>query len=84
MKSAWAASLSPTKALPANLQTRGALLDELDLEPEQHAGLDRRAELGAVDRHEIDELARAGEAERFDREHAGRLGERLDDQHARA
>src|SRR5947209_6772657 len=61
----------------------GALLDEFDLELEQHARLDGRTELRAVDGHEIDELAGSGEAERFDGENARGLGERLDDQHAR-
>src|SRR5438270_7599605 len=37
------------------------LLDELDVEPEQDARLDRLTELRAFDRHEIDELARPGE-----------------------
>src|SRR3982751_616438 len=59
-----------------------ALLDELDLEAEQHAGLDWFPELHAVDRHEIDELARPGEAEAFDREHARGLRQRLDLEHA--
>ena len=60
-----------------------ALLEEFDFEAEQHAGLDRLAELHAVDGHEIDELARTGEAEALDREHAGGLRQRLDLQHAR-
>src|SRR5690606_13563409 len=68
---------------PRELAHAGALLDEFDLEVEQHARLDRRTELRALDRHEIDELAGAGEAERFDREYAGCLRQRLDDQHAR-
>ena len=65
------AATSPSSSRPAGeLADARALLDELDLEPEQDAGFDRLAELHAVDRHEIDELARAGEAEAFDREHA--------------
>src|SRR5438067_13318232 len=52
------------------LAHRGALLDELDIQPEQDPGLDRRAKFRAFDGHEINELARAGEAQRFDREHA--------------
>src|ERR671912_2781567 len=36
----------------------GPLLDELDLEPKQHARLDRRPKLGALDGHEINQLAR--------------------------
>ena len=65
------------------LADAGPLLDELDLEPKEHAGLDRSAEFRPLDGHEIDQLAGVREAERFDREHARRLGERLDDQHAR-
>ena len=60
------------------MQTLGALLDELDLEAEQDAGFDRLAELHAVDGHEIDQLAGAGEAQAFDREHARGLGQSLD------
>src|SRR5947209_7218516 len=59
-----------------------ALLHELDLKLEQHARLDRGAELRPFDGHEVNELARAGEAERFDGEDSGGLGERLDDQHS--
>src|SRR5689334_5265130 len=60
-----------------------ALLDKLHFEPQEHARFDRLAELRPIDRHEIDELARTGEAESFDGKHARRLGERLDDQHSR-
>src|SRR3546814_10470069 len=59
-----------------------ALLDELDLEPEQYAGFDRSPEFRLVDRHEIDELARAREPERFDCEDPRRLRQRLDDEDA--
>src|SRR5689334_13684216 len=54
------------------------LLDELDFQAEQDSGLDGFAELHAVDRHEINELAGASEPEAFDGEHASRLGQRLD------
>ena len=57
VKLASAASLPSTLARPANLHTLRALLDEFDVELEQAAGLDRRAELGALDGHEIDQLA---------------------------
>src|SRR3546814_944657 len=36
-------------------------LKDIDVEVEQHAGLDGLAELHPVDAHEIDELARAAE-----------------------
>src|SRR3546814_12692985 len=49
-----------------------ALLDELDLEPEQYAGFDRSPAFRLVDRHEIDQLARAREPERFDCENPRR------------
>src|SRR3546814_8685789 len=48
------------------------------MEVEQHAGFDGLAELHPVDAHEIDELARAAEAERFDRENAAGLRQCLD------
>ena len=70
-------------ARPANLQTRRPLLQELDLEFQKHARFDGLAELRVLDRHEIDELARVREAEGFDREDAGGLRQRLDDQDAR-
>src|SRR3546814_13978830 len=59
-----------------------ALLDELDLEPEQYAGFDRSPEFRLVDRHEIDELARAREPESFDGEDPRRLRPRLADEDA--
>src|SRR5437763_12550010 len=43
-----------------------ALLDEFDLQPQQDSRLDRRSKFRALDGHEIDELPRPGEAERFD------------------
>src|SRR4051812_37946838 len=46
---------------PRELADLAAILDQVDLDTQQHAGLDRLAELRPVDRHEIDELARAGE-----------------------
>ena len=66
------------------LADAGALLDELDLEAKQDAGFHRLAELRAVDGHEIDQLAGAGEAQDFDREHARRLRQSLDDGARRA
>src|SRR5687767_7974690 len=51
----------PDQRPAGELADGGALLDEIDLEPKQHAGLDRQAELRAVDRHEINQLAGAGE-----------------------
>src|SRR6266496_2499522 len=55
---------------PRKLADAGALLDKFDLELEQHARLHRLTELRAVNGHEVDELAGAGEAERLHREHA--------------
>jgi hypothetical protein len=76
-----AASLPSTSALPANLHTLARFWTN-----STSSGAARRArpgaELRALDRHEIDQLAAAGEAERFDREHARGLRQRLDDQHA--
>ena len=46
------------KGLAGELPDRPAPLDQIAFEAEQHAGLDRRAELRILDRHEIDELAR--------------------------
>src|SRR6476469_7216145 len=40
----------------------GALLNEFDLEPQENARFDRLPELHPVDRHEVNELARPGEA----------------------
>src|SRR3546814_17062166 len=57
-------------------------LKNIDMEVEQHAGFDGLPELHPVDAHEIDELARAAEAERFDRQYAARLRQRLDDEAA--
>ena len=75
-----AATLPSIRTLPANLQTLPRSWTSSTSILQQHSGLDRAAELGAVDRHEIDELAGAGEAERFDREHARSLRHRLDEQ----
>ena len=50
---------------------------------EKDAGFDRRANLRAVDRHEINELAGVREAKGLHREHAGGLRQRLDDKDAR-
>src|SRR3546814_10595227 len=47
-----------------------------------YAGFDRSPEFRLVDRHEIDELARAREPERFDCEDPRRLRQRLDDEDA--
>src|SRR5690242_9828109 len=60
---------------PGELAHGRALLDELHLELEQDSGLDGLAELRPFDRHEIDKLARSGEAERLHGENARRLGE---------
>src|SRR5690606_37101821 len=49
----------------------------------QAARLHRRTELGLLNRHEIDELARAGELERLHRQDARSLGQGFDLQHAR-
>src|SRR3569623_20197 len=68
--------------LAGKLAHATAFLDELDLELEQHTGLDGFAELHAVDRHEIDQLARSGEPEALDRAHARCLSQRLDLEHA--
>src|SRR3546814_17408076 len=57
-------------------------LKNIDMEVEQHAGFDGLPELHPVDAHEIDELARAAEAERFDRQYAARLRQRLHDEAA--
>ena len=67
---------------PGELADAGPLLEELDFEPEEDARLDRLPELHVVDRHEINELAGAGEAERLDREHACGLRQRFDLKHA--
>ena len=75
-------TLPSTLASPANLQTRARFWTKLDLEIEQHARRDRSAEFRVLDRHEIDELARAGEAEAFHREHACGLRQRFDLEHA--
>src|SRR6185369_3184861 len=60
-----------------------ALLQELDLEAKEDAGLDRLPELHAVDGHEVNELARASEAKALDREDSGSLGQGFDLEHAR-
>src|SRR3546814_16264994 len=57
-------------------------LKDRDVEVEQNAGFDGLAELHPVDAHEIDELARTAEAERFDRENAAGLRQCLDDEDA--
>src|SRR3546814_10818544 len=51
-------------------------LKNRDVKVKQVAGFHRLAELHAVDAHEIDEFDGAGEAERFDRQHAPRSEER--------
>ena len=58
VKLASAASLPSTLARPANLHTRDRFWTNSTSSRRRHAGLDRRAELGAVDGHEIDQLAR--------------------------
>ena len=58
-------------------------MHESDFEAEQNARFDRRPKFRAVDCHEIDQLARSREAERFDRKDSSRLRQRLDDQDAR-
>ena len=58
-------------------------LDEAGLEVEQHARRYRSAEFRVLDRHEINELARSGQAEAFHREHASCLCQRLDLEDAR-
>src|SRR5436309_3945216 len=65
---------------PGEFADAGAFLDEIHLELEQHSRFDRGAKFRPFDRHEIDELARAGEAERLDSEHAGRLRHLLADE----
>ena len=50
-------------------------------EVEQDARLYRIAELRLIDRHEIDQLARAGQFQRLDRQNCGGLSQRLDLKH---
>src|SRR5205814_10725446 len=69
--------------LTRELADSRSFLDEFDFELQQVARFDGLAEFHPVDRHEVDELARAGEAEAFDREYAGCLRERFDLKHPR-
>src|SRR5690606_16011035 len=57
--------------------------DEANVEIEQAAGFDRRAELRLVDSHEIDQLSAASELQRFNRQDRRRLRQRLNLQHTR-
>jgi hypothetical protein len=58
------------------LADRRAFLDELDVQRQEHSRLDRSTEFRPLDGHEIDQLARPGEAEGLDRENAGCLRQR--------
>ena len=69
-------------ARPANLHTLARFWTNSTSSLRSTPGSTGCAEFRALDRHEIDELARTGEAERLYREHARGLGQRLDDQHA--
>ena len=82
VKLASAASLPSTLARPANLHTLARFWTNSTSSLSSTPGSTGCAELRALDGHEIDQLAGAGEAERLDRENAGRLRQRLDDQHA--
>src|SRR5690606_28662242 len=77
-----AGDLALHAGLAPELAHTGALLDEADVEVEQAAGFHGRAELGLVDGHEIDQLARSGELQRLDGEDRRGLRQRLDLQYA--
>src|SRR3546814_4839065 len=79
---AFGGQLVPQHRLAFELADVPLRLKDRDMEVEQHAGFDGLAELHPVDAHEIDELARAAEAERFDRENAAGLRQCLADEEA--
>lgn len=56
------------------------LLHKLDLKSQQATWFDWRTKLRTFDGHEIDELARTGETEAFNRENTSSLCQRFDDQ----
>jgi hypothetical protein len=59
VKLASATGLAVNRRPAGELGHGGPLLDELDIELQQAARLDRIAELGTLDRHEVDQLAAA-------------------------